>query len=133
MTRRTAPAALVLASCLAACGGAPPAKPAVATDSAPPVPAFADSLALEAPGGVQVWFTQGRTGRRADGTTCAERVMEVRRDGKAVPVPLLYTGEVPVLVNDSTMQAHIWLDCTPGNLYAVNLRTGWPTFVKGKS
>ena len=131
MTRRalfrTAPVALSL---LLACGPDASHPIRARVDSAgaalaePP-----DSLALSAPGGVEVWFTQLRTAADSTGRVCRERVMEIRRAGRRVPVPLLYTGERPTLVDDSTMRAHIWLHCRPGNLYTVSLRSGAPTWV----
>jgi hypothetical protein len=71
----------------------------------------------------------GRADTSADGRACLERVMEIRAGGRAVPVPLLYTGEVPTIANDSTLQVHIWRHCAPADLYRVNLRTGQPTRV----
>jgi hypothetical protein len=56
--------------------------------------------------------------------------MGIRRDGKRTPIPLLYTGAPPRLVNDSTIEAAIWLNCRPGNVYQVNLRSGQPVRVK---
>ena len=45
-------------------------------------------------------------------------------------VPLLYTGESPVRVDDSTVQVHLFRDCRPDALYRVELRTGQPTPVR---
>lgn len=89
-----------------------------------------DSLALRAPDGTEVWFTDSRVGTDRDGGPCIERVMEIRREAERIAVPLLYTGEPPVLINDSTMRAHIWLNCRPGNIYDVNLRSGEPRRVE---
>jgi hypothetical protein len=114
---------------LAACGEKP--RTAVAADSlsaAPPKPEA--ELVLTAPNGIEVWFTDARTARDSAGAACTERVMQVRREGKRIAVPLLYTGAKPTLVNDSTMEAAIWLNCRPGNVYHVNLRTGYPERVK---
>lgn len=126
-------AGLALTASLAACrAGADDAGRRDAEAGAPAVPAQAapaDTLVLTAPGGTEVWFVQGREGRDSTGATCRERTMQLRRDGRRIPVPLLYTGEAPTMVNDSTLRAHIWLACRPGNLYDVNLRTGWPTRV----
>jgi len=91
---------------------------------------LADSLAVRTSQGIEVWFTDSRVGTGADGAPCIERVMEIRRDGQRTPVPLLYTGQIPVLLNDSTVRAHIWLNCRPGNTYDVNLRTGEPRRVE---
>jgi hypothetical protein len=85
-----------------------------------------DSLALTAPGGVEVWYIGARAGRDSSGATCIERAMEIRRDGTTTLIPLLYTGEVPTLANDSTLRTNLWLNCRPMRLYEVNLRTGRP-------
>lgn len=115
--------------CLAvvACGREvkPPAQ------SAPPTVAVAGELALRVSDSVALWFTSARVDTSAEGKECRERVMEIRVDDHAVPVPLLYTGEVPSLVNDSTAHVHIWRHCVPADLYRVNLRTGQPTRVGG--
>jgi prepilin signal peptidase PulO-like enzyme (type II secretory pathway) len=68
--------AVACALALTACGErksdtAPPSMPAAPTDS----------LALTAPGGIEVWYIGARTGRDSTGTTCIERAMEIRRDG----------------------------------------------------
>jgi hypothetical protein len=89
-----------------------------------PVPA--DSLVATAPGGVEVWFTLSREGKAADGTRCTDRTIEIRRGGTRVPVPLLYTGTAPELVNDSTIRARLSKQCVPGDAYLVDLRTGRP-------
>lgn len=109
---------------LLACGRPTGQKPAV-TDRIPHVPAT-DSLVLTSTGGVEIWFTLARAATGADGRRCVERGLEIRRGGKRVQIPLLYTGSPPVLLNDSTMRAMLWTHCTPGNPYRVNLRTGHP-------
>jgi hypothetical protein len=97
----------------------PAAKPAA-------VEAPRDSLALTAPGGVEVWYIGARAGRDSAGAVCVERAMEIRRDGATTLIPLLYTGEAPTLANDSTLRTNLWLNCRPMRLYEVNLRTGRP-------
>lgn len=92
-------------------------------------PAPADSLALATPLG-EIWFAGAREATDESGASCRERVMEIRQDGRRTPIPLLYTGEAPRLVDDSTIEAAIWLHCRPGNVYRVNLRTGQPVRVK---
>lgn len=89
-------------------------------------PAPADSLVATAPGGVEVWFTLSREAKAADGTPCTDRTIEIRRAGTRVPVPLLYTGTPPELVNDSTIRARLSKRCVPGDAYLVDLRTGRP-------
>ena len=99
-----------------------PATESVSAEPAAP----AESLVATAPGGVEIWFTLAREGKAADGTTCTDRTLEIRREGKRVPVPLLYTGSAPEIVNDSTMRARLSDRCVPGDAYLVNLRTGRP-------
>jgi hypothetical protein len=86
----------------------------------------ADSLALSDRGRVEVWFTLARTAHGSDGRQCLERGLEIRHAGTRVPVPLLYTGETPTLLNDTTIRAVLWTHCKPGDPYLVDLRTGRP-------
>jgi hypothetical protein len=109
---------------LLACGGPARQKPAAA-DNVTNVPPT-DSLVLTNAAGVEIWFTLARTATGADGRRCVERGLEIRRGGKRRPVPLLYTGAPPVLLNDSTMRAMLWTHCRPGDAYLVNLRSGHP-------
>ena len=85
-----------------------------------------DSLAVVGKLGHEVWFTLSRTGRAPDGTTCIERGLEIRAGEKRTPIPLLYTREPPVLLNDSTIRAILWTNCKPGDAYQVDLRNGRP-------
>jgi hypothetical protein len=85
-----------------------------------------DSLVATAPRGVEVWFTLARSATAADGTHCVDRALEIRRGGGRIPVPLLYTGTAPRLVNDSTIRARLSDRCRPGDSYLVDLRTGRP-------
>lgn len=112
-----------------ACHSTPPAR-LTADSSTASTPRAPDSLLLTTPAGIQVWFTDARTDADSTGTTCVERVMEIRRDGRRIPVPLLYTGTLPRLVNDSTIEAPIWLHCRPGNVYQVSLTSGHPVRVR---
>ena len=89
-------------------------------------PAPADSLVATAPGGVEIWFTLARSGKAADGASCTDRTMEIRRSGTRIPIPLLYTGSPPEIVNDTTLRARLSDKCVPGDTYLVNLRTGQP-------
>lgn len=114
---------LALAALLG-CGGSKAEAP-VTADSAGRVPP-PDSRALAAAGGAEIWYTLARASTGADGKDCVERGLEIRHGGKRVPVPLLYTGSPPVLVNDSTMRATLWTHCAPGDTYRVDLRTGRP-------
>jgi hypothetical protein len=56
--------------------------------------------------------------------------MEIRAEGRTTAIPLLYTGAGPRLVNDSTIEAELWLNCRPGQAYRVDLRTGRPVRVR---
>lgn len=113
-----------------ACGGertpeaAPPDRmPAVSAD--PP-----DELALELPG-ASVWHTSSREAIGPSGERCLERTLEIRREGAPpVRVPLLYTRDVPRVIDDSTLEARVYLNCTPGDRYRIDTRTGQPTPVR---
>ena len=85
-----------------------------------------DSLVAKRGDSLEIWFTLIRDGHAADGTTCVERGIEIRRDGTRTPVPLLYTGTPPILLNDSTLQAELWNGCRRVATYRVDLRTGRP-------
>jgi len=128
---------LTLTLCLAAlhaCAGdrAPPPQASIVDSSLvqSAFPTLPDSLALRAPGGVTVWFSGARVETDSSGATCTERGLVILRDSVRTLVPLLMTGAQPVLVNDSTMRARLWLHCRPGDTYHVNLRTGAPTRVQ---
>ena len=95
---------------------------ATSAESAAP----ADSLVATAPGGVEIWFTLAREAKASDGTTCTDRALEVRRGGTRIPVPLLYTGSAPEVVDDTTLRARLSDQCAPGDAYRVDLRTGRP-------
>ncbi len=91
--------------------------------ASPPPPA--DSLVATTPGGVEVWYTLARPDS-GDGRGCVDRAIEIRRGGTRVPVPLLYTGEPPQILNDTTLRARLSNGCRPGDAYLVDLRTGRP-------
>jgi hypothetical protein len=120
MPRRGASSLLLTAAL--ACGrraDPPPLQESAATGPS-------DSLVATAPGGVEVWFTLARNGTALDGASCTDRAIEIRRGGARIPVPLLYTGTAPRLVNDSTLRARLSDRCRPGDSYLVDLRTGRP-------
>ena len=112
----------------AACGR-PAAVPA--SSATPPPPRAAppeNTLALRIRGGSEVWFTFARADTSADGHACLERTLEIRHpDGSKVAVPLLYTGAVPVQLDDSTIRADIWVHCAPTERYRIALASGIPT------
>jgi len=108
-----------------ACGK--PAASPPAADAAPPAPAPpADSLVATAPNGAEIWFTLSRSDSGEAGR-CIARAVEIRHGGTRTPVPLLYTGWAPEIVNDTTFRARLADHCRPGDAYLVNLRTGRPT------
>jgi hypothetical protein len=108
---------------LSACG--PTERPQTKT-SAGEAAELEDSLATSSHSGVEIWFTLSRPARSKKGEFCVERGLEIRRDGRRLPVPLLYTGEAPTVMNDSTMRAMLWTNCRPVTAYRVDLRTGRP-------
>lgn len=125
MTRPVAIACSMLAATVA-CNTRGAETPKQDAAEATQAPAPADSLVVTAPGGVEVWFTLSRQGTAADGKTCTDRTIEIRRAGTRIPVPLLYTGSAPELVNDSTIRAKLSNQCVPGDVYLVDLRSGRP-------
>lgn len=88
--------------------------------------AVPDSLALSAPGGVEVWYTLARQATDAAGKPCVERSLEIRRGSTRVPIPLLYTSSPVELVDDTTVRARLSDRCRPGDRYRVDLRRGQP-------
>jgi hypothetical protein len=115
-----------LAGLTAACGGERGGKPSAPPATVMPEAAVpVDSLALRTPGGGEIWFTLAREERDSTGASCVERTLEVRGP-RRLPIPLLYTRDIPRLVNDSTVSARIWNHCVPGDEYLINLRTGQP-------
>ncbi len=108
---------------LSACGRTERAQPKTSEgEAAEPQ----ESLATSSPAGVEIWFTLSRPARSTEGQACVERGLEIRRDGRRLPIPLLYTGEAPTVVNDSTIRAVLWTNCRPVTPYRVDLRTGRP-------
>ena len=106
--------------------GDTPADSAAAAAPAPP-----DSLALSLGDGIEVWYTMAREADSAGGTPCLERTLEIRHPGGTrVGVPLLYTRDMPKVVNDSTLEARLSGDCVPGERYRIDIRSGRPTPVR---
>ena len=127
----------VLVPIAGACAGEQPARqPASETagESRPAsirmTPVSTDSLVLTLGGGAQVWFTAMRQGKDSAGTACIERAVEVRRDSLRLPVPLLYTREVPLPLNDSQFRAVLYRDCMPVAVYRVAAADGMPRVEK---
>ena len=116
-----------LLGALAACGQDRAPAPQ-AEQAAPASPA--DSLALTLPSGIEIWFTASRQAISAEGSPCVERVMEIREGASRRLIPLLYTGAAPRRINDTTIEADIWLHCRPGNVYQVNVKSAQPVRVR---
>lgn len=121
--------ALLAVLALGAAGCAPAPDAAVRDIAADTTRARADSMALAIPDGA-IWYTLVRDARAADGVPCEERGLEIRRSGDTVAVPLLYTRDVPTLLDDTTASARIYRDCAPGDLYRFDLRSGQPSRVR---
>jgi hypothetical protein len=112
---------------LALLGGAcRPEQPSPPAGNSPAESVRADSLVATGHNGLEVWFTLTRVGRGQDGASCVERGLEIRRGSTRIQVPLLYTGAVPVLLDQSTMRAELWNHCRPVATYLVDLRSGRP-------
>ena len=109
-------------------GAAADSTAAAAADSTPAPP---DSLALSLADGIQVWYTMAREADSAGGGRCLERTLEIRHPGGTrVGVPLLYTRDLPKVVDDSTLEARLSGDCVPGDRYRIDVRSGRPTPVR---
>lgn len=116
---------LLLPLLLAACdGGRGERDVAVDTVEAATAP---DSMVLSVDDSTSVWLAEAREATDSTGATCLERVIEIRRDTVNRRVPLLYTAEAPVLLDDTTLSAVLYRDCRPTLTYRVDLRTGYPT------
>jgi hypothetical protein len=109
-----------------ACGKPAASPPATEAATRAPTAPPADSLIATAPGGAEIWFTLSR-GDSGEGERCIARAVEIRHGGTRTPVPLLYTGWAPEIVNDTTIRARLADHCRPGDTYLVDLRTGRPT------
>jgi hypothetical protein len=129
--RRLGVAALLCA--FAGCGDGDPQTDGARADSSAVPPALtvpADSLLLTLGDGATVWYTHARAAHGADGSACVERGLEIRRGGARAAVPLLYTREIPVATDDTTLEARLYLDCVPGDRYRIDTRTGQPTPIR---
>jgi hypothetical protein len=116
----------ILASCIARGESEPGRVPEAYAGSAP----LADTLVLTAPGGATVWLTEGRPAMSSTGENCIERTIEIRRESSRIKVPLLYTVDIPVLLDDTTIQAMLAEHCRSSRTYRVNLKTARPTPVE---
>jgi hypothetical protein len=93
------------------------------TATAPP---SADSLVITLADSTDVWFVAGREDTSASGEICSERLIELRRGDRRIPVPLLYTRSIPQAINDSTLRAALYRHCEVQAWYRVDTRTGLP-------
>lgn len=115
-----------LGLCLAGCGarGEPPPT------TLPPVDAgtvhLPDSLVLTMPGGATVWLTEGRKRADSTGTECIERTIEVRRENYRMKVPLLYTLDLPTVLDDTSFRALLSRGCSRMDAYRVFIRDAMP-------
>jgi hypothetical protein len=91
----------------------------------------ADSLAGTGPNGLEIWFTLSRSAQSPAGDSCIERGLEIRRAGRRIHVPLLYTREPPIVLDDSTMRAVLSTNCRAVDRYRVDLRSGQPVRLQG--
>lgn len=91
-----------------------------------------DSLALVTPSGAELWFVTGREAVGEDGAGCHERGLEIRDAAGRRGVPLLYTLNVPTVLDDTSVRAVVSNRCRPGDAYRVSLRTGRPVPLGGK-
>jgi len=112
---------VILTVALLGCGREPPPPPSTPLPSELAAPA--DSLVLEGPGGITVWFTQSREAKDSSGATCQERALEVRQDTARRGVGLLYTREAPTLLGRDAMRAVLYNNCAPGPAYRVDFAT----------
>ena len=115
-------AVILLLASLAGCGK----EEQAALRTEPASASSRDSLVVTSETGAEIWFTLTRHAQASDGSSCLERGLEIRRDSSRIPVPLLYTGIAPVVINESTMRAELWKHCRPVDTYLVDLRTGRP-------
>ena len=115
------PSVLTLLIVLSACGEKPVPAPQPSQTPQPSVPA--DSLVLEAPGGITVWFTQSRTAKDSSGAECHERALEVRQDTVRRGVGLFYTREAPTLLGKDAMRGVLYNNCVAGAAYRIDFAT----------
>jgi hypothetical protein len=116
---------LILSVLLIACrpkldqGGEP-------TNVPPAVVGTADSLVLMLPDSTEVWLVKGREGIGADGSTCLERGVQLRKGERRDLVPLLYTREAPRLL-DGRLTATLSNRCADVATYTIDVTTAQPT------
>jgi hypothetical protein len=90
------------------------------------IASVADSLALSMNDGAEVWLTDAMLDSASTGESCRLRSIEIRRQGQATPVPLLYTASGLVMEDDTTFRAQLFRQCAVSGTYLVNTRNGQP-------
>lgn len=86
----------------------------------------ADSLVLTLPDSTEVWLVKGREGIAADGSTCVERGVQLRKGARRDLVPLLYTRSAPEWV-DGKLLATLSNRCADVATYTIDATTAQPT------
>lgn len=117
---------LLLALATPGCSGDSDRRSSSPSDSAANLIALTDSLVTTLRDSTTVWFVAGRPDTSEAGEVCVERLIELRRGRKRIPVPLLYTMGVPKPINDTTLRAALFRRCTIEAWYRVDTRTGLP-------
>lgn len=123
---RSLPLLIALAAACAPSPGAGTSDEATSGVAAETPSTPADSLVLQGPGGVEVWFTHAREATSPEGESCLERALEVRAGSARRGVPLLYTREAPILLDGDAMRAVLYHNCTAGAAYRVDFATASP-------
>ncbi|MEO6068583.1 MAG: hypothetical protein ABIQ41_11470 [Gemmatimonadales bacterium] len=118
--------AVTLIAALASCEAAP--RRAAGSIAIPVVDAAvpADTHVLDLADGTEVWLTAGRMGKRASGEECRERGIALRKEGRHLIVPLLYTLDTPT-ERGGELIAVLASDCIPGAAYRIDPLTGQPS------
>ncbi len=83
-------------------------------------------MVLRMTDGAEIWLAAGRPDTSAAGELCTERLFEVRREGRRILVPLLYSMGAPEIIGDTVVRAALYRHCAPSAWYLVSTRTGQP-------
>lgn len=106
-----------------ACGDSARQPPAL---SGTTIKAGPDSMVETLADSTEVWMVAGRADTSTSGEVCTERLLELRRGDRRIPVPLLYTLSAPKAINDTTLRAALYRYCVVQAWYRVDTRTGLP-------
>ena len=132
--------AVLLLALLTACGDTRPPAAASGSEAQPvggPRPvasadtAMTETHLFDTSDSTEVWAVPGRVGRGANGASCAEHGLELRKGTRRLRVPLFYTAGLP-RERDGALFAKLSTDCVTGDLYRIDLTTGQPTKVEGR-